>query len=73
MKYAVSEYPRTFPFLKHFQAIDPSFVTMTKPLNNNTGETYCERMNECVNFLRKTDKKICKNLSLSQNPLNILL
>ena len=39
-----SEYPLTFPFLKHLQPIDPSFVTVTKPLSNKTGETFCEAL-----------------------------
>ena len=34
-----SDYPSSFPYLKHLQAIDPSFVTITKPLANKTGET----------------------------------
>ena len=37
-----SEYPLTFPFLKYLQAIDPSFVTITKPLSNKICETFCE-------------------------------
>ena len=34
--------PPPFPYLKHLQAIDPSFVTITKPVNNERGETFCE-------------------------------
>ena len=26
----------------HLQAIDPSFVTITKPLSNKIGETFCK-------------------------------
>ena len=37
------------PYLKHVQATDPSFVTITKPLSNKRGETFC---GECVNFSR---------------------
>ena len=37
-----SEYPPTFPYLKNLRAIDPSFVTITKQLNNKIGETFCE-------------------------------
>ena len=32
----------TFPFLKHLQAVDPSFATIIKPLSNKIGETSCE-------------------------------
>ena len=38
-----------FRYLKHLQATDPSFVTITKPLSNKRGETFC---GECVNFSR---------------------
>ena len=55
-------------FLKHLQGIDPSFVTISKPLSNKIGETFCER----VNVLKKMDKKVYKHLSFSQNLLNIL-
>ena len=34
--------PTPFPYLKHFQAIDPSFATITKSLTNKRGETSCE-------------------------------
>ena len=37
-----SEYPLIFTFLKHLQAIDPSIVTITKPLSNKIGEAFCE-------------------------------
>ena len=29
-------------FLKHLQTIGSSFVTITKPLNNKNGESFCE-------------------------------
>ena len=35
-------YPFPFPYLKDLQAIDPSFVTITKPLRNKSGETFCD-------------------------------
>ena len=31
----------TLPFLKYLQAIDPLFVNITKPLNDNIGEETC--------------------------------
>ena len=31
-----------FPFLKHLQAIDPSFATITKPLSNKIGGAFCD-------------------------------
>ena len=33
-----------FPYFKDLQAIDPSFVTIIKPLTNKIGETFCERL-----------------------------
>ena len=36
------EYPLTFIFLKHLQVIDPSFVTIAKPLSNKIGKTLYE-------------------------------
>ena len=38
-----SEYPPMFLILKHLQAMNPSFVIITKSLRNKTGETLCER------------------------------
>lgn len=35
-------YPFPFPYLKDLQAIDPLFVTITKPLSNKSGETFCD-------------------------------
>ena len=54
------------------QAIDPSFLTITKPLTNKRGKTFCEGL-KCVNFSRQMGEKIFKNLSFSRNPLKILL
>ena len=34
--------PFRFPYLKHLQAIDPSFVPITKSLSNKKGKTFCE-------------------------------
>ena len=31
-----------FSYLKHLQTVDPSFVIITKPLNNKRGETSWE-------------------------------
>ena len=31
-----------FPYLNHLQVIDPLFVTITLPLSNMMGETFCE-------------------------------
>ena len=31
-----------FPYLKHLQAIDSSVQTITKPLGNKIGDTFCE-------------------------------
>ena len=31
----------TLPFFKYLQAIDPLFVNITKPLNDNIGEETC--------------------------------
>ena len=41
-KIKVNILPLPFPNLKHLQAIDPSFVTITKLSNNETKETICE-------------------------------
>ena len=35
-----SECPLTIHFLKHLQAVDLSFVTITKPLSNKIGEPF---------------------------------
>ena len=31
-----------FPYLKHLQAVEPSFVNITKTLSSKIGETFCE-------------------------------
>ena len=31
-----------FPYLKHLQAVDPSFITITKLSSNEIKETFCE-------------------------------
>ena len=62
-----SEYHPTFPFLKRFQTIKYSFVAIKIPLSNNIGETY-----ECVIFKINGHEKIYRNLSLSQNSINLL-
>ena len=36
------EYPPPFTCLKHLQAMDSSFVTITKFSNNKIRETFCE-------------------------------
>ena len=38
----LKQLPPPFPDLKHLQAIHPSFVIITKPLNNKRGETFYE-------------------------------
>ena len=43
MKYArLERIPPASRYLKHLQAIYPSFVTITEPLSNKWGETFCE-------------------------------
>ena len=42
LRYAQNEYTPTFRYSEHLQAIDPSFVTITKQLDNKIGETFCE-------------------------------
>ena len=36
-----SKYPPPFPYLKCLQGINPSFVTITKPLSNKRGDSFC--------------------------------
>ena len=36
------EYSPRFPFLKHLQRNDPSFVSITKPLKNKLGDAFGE-------------------------------
>ena len=43
MKYArLKRISPPFSYMKHLQAIDPSFVTIIKPSTNTIGETFCE-------------------------------
>ena len=37
-----SKFPSKFPYLKHLQTTEPSFVASTVPLSNKLGETFCE-------------------------------
>ena len=39
-----SEYTRTFPYLKHLQAIGPSFVIMTRTLSNKVAKIFCKEL-----------------------------
>ena len=63
------------PYLKHLQAIGPSFVIVTKPLNNKVGNIFCKGLswNQCIDFSRSMDKEIFENLLFSQNSINFLL
>ena len=47
-------------YLKHLQAIDPSFVTITKPLSNKRGETFCEGLKLMWKLFEIMDKRFCK-------------
>ena len=47
----------TLPFLKHLQAINPSFVTITKPLKNKIGETFCEGLKWICKLFKKNGQK----------------
>ena len=49
--------PLTFPVLKQLQAIDPSFVTITKPLRNKIVETFCEGLKWMCTLFEKNGKK----------------
>ena len=40
----IASAPLRFLILKHLQVIDISFLTITKPLTNKEGETFCERL-----------------------------
>ena len=42
MRINCSEYLHPFPYLKHLEAIDPSFVTITKLSSNEIREAFCE-------------------------------
>ena len=39
-----NEYPPLFPYLKHLEAIDPSFETIIKLSSNEIREKTCERL-----------------------------
>ena len=60
-----------FPYLKHWQAIHPSFATITKTFSNKTAETFCERLKWMEKLSEIDGQKIFKNLSFSGNPLKI--
>ena len=47
-----------FPFLKHLQAIDPSFGTIIKPLRNEIGETFCEGLKWMGKLFEKNGQKV---------------
>ena len=51
-----SEYPPTFHYLKHLHLTDPSFVTITKPLSNMTGETFCEELKRMCKLFEIDDQ-----------------
>ena len=51
----------------------PSFVTITKPLNNKKGERFCEGLKWMCKLFKINGQKVFKNLSFSRNPLKILL
>ena len=68
-----SEYPTPFPYLKYLQAIKPSFVIIMKPLSNKREETFREGLKLMCKFFEINEQKVFKNLSFSQNPLNIFL
>ena len=38
----IALHPPAFSYLKHLPTIHPSFVTITKPLSNEWGQTFCE-------------------------------
>ena len=49
------------------QAIDYSFVTIIKPINNKIGKTSPEGL-KCVNFPRKMDKKRLQKPAIFSKP-----
>ena len=61
----------TLPFLKYLQAIDPLFVNITKPLNDNIGEETCVGL-KCIRNPNIWIKRY-ERLAFSRNPLNISL
>ena len=34
--------PSMFPYFRQLQAVDPLFVTITKPISFKIGQTFCE-------------------------------
>ena len=36
------KYPLGFTFMKHLQAVGPSFETIAKPLSIKTGKRFCD-------------------------------
>ena len=62
-----------FPYLKHLQAIDPSFITITKPLSNKIIQTFDEGLEWIWKFFEINGQKNFKNVPFSWNSLNILL
>ena len=50
-----SEWFPVFPYLKHLQAVEPSFVNITKTLSSKIGETFCEAL-----------KLMCKRFEIDQ-------
>ena len=51
-----------FPYLKHLQAIDPSFVAITKSLRKTIEDTFCKGLKWLCKFFEIVDKKIFKNI-----------
>ena len=47
----------TFPYLKHLQAIYPSFITITKLLSNTIGKSFCERFKRMCNIFEGDGQK----------------
>ena len=57
----------TFPFLKHLQVINPSFVTFTKPLSNKIIEKFCEGLKwMCKLFEENEQKRFIKTCNVLQ-------
>ena len=58
----------TFPFLKHLQAMDPPFVTITKPLSNKREETFCEGLKWMCKPFEKWTKRFIKTCHFLKIP-----
>ena len=52
-----SEYFSTFPYLKHLQALVPSFITIIKPLSNKIAEIFCEGLKRMCKIFEIDGKK----------------